>query len=234
MGQTTKSNKESKSIPFVFSNLAITLDGKIASADSKLFSLGTQVDKDHMHVLRKKADVIVNGASSVRAVKTPLRCKLKKRQPAHAVLSRDFKGFTSSWKFFKDEEIQRIFFVTGQLSARKQKELSSFGEIINLKKASKKSSISRQMVEALVERGYKNILVEGGGTLMWEFVKEDWISEYHITLTPRILGGREAPTLVDGRGFLNKKILDLKLKKQKRLGDEIYLTYESKSAPPAL
>jgi riboflavin-specific deaminase-like protein len=226
--------QQSHKKPFIFSNLAITLDGKIASSDGKLFSLGTKADKDQMQVIRKKADVIINGASSLRAVKTSLRCRLKKKQPANAVLSRDFKGFSPKWEFFQDKEIQRFFFATGELGFRKEKELNRSGEVIHLKKPSKKNSLARQIIKELAERGYRNILVEGGGTLMWEFVKENWISEYHVTLTPRILGGSEAPTLVDGQGFINEQILDLRLKKQKRVGDEIYLTYVSESAPQSI
>jgi riboflavin biosynthesis pyrimidine reductase len=60
---------------------------------------------------------------------------------------------------------------------------------------------------------------------MWEFAKENLIDEYHVTLTPKILGGRDSPTLVDGLGFKPKDILNLKLQQSRVVGDEIYLVY---------
>ena len=71
------------------------------------------------------------------------------------------------------------------------------------------------------------MLVEGGGEVMWHFVSQNLISEYHVTLTPKIIGGTKAPTLVDGIGFKYSKILSLKLTKVKKVRDELYLIYKN-------
>ena len=60
---------------------------------------------------------------------------------------------------------------------------------------------------------------------MWDFVRENLIDEYHVTLTPKLVGGREAPTLVDGDGFEPRDILNLRLKSCRKVGDELYLVY---------
>lgn len=60
---------------------------------------------------------------------------------------------------------------------------------------------------------------------MWDFVSQNLIDEYHLTLTPKIIGGDDSPTLVEGTGFSPKDILKLKLHRCRRLGDELYLTY---------
>ena len=65
---------------------------------------------------------------------------------------------------------------------------------------------------------------------MWEFLKPNLIDELHLTLTPRVLGGREAPTLVEGLGFDGSAVLNFKLARAKRLGDELYLTYRKTSS----
>ena len=52
------------------------------------------------------------------------------------------------------------------------------------------------------------------------------IDEYNVTVTPRILGGTEAPTLVDGKGFTPDDVLNLKLKDSRVVGNEIFLVYE--------
>ena len=60
---------------------------------------------------------------------------------------------------------------------------------------------------------------------MWDFVREDLIDEYHVTLTPRLIGGTEAPTLVDGEGFDPSEVVNLTLKSCRKAGDELYLVY---------
>ena len=52
----------------------------------------------------------------------------------------------------------------------------------------------------LEEMGYKRILVEGGGELNWSVLKLGIVDELIITMSPRIVGGRSAVTLVEGEG----------------------------------
>jgi 5-amino-6-(5-phosphoribosylamino)uracil reductase len=85
------------------------------------------------------------------------------------------------------------------------------------------------VVQHLSDRGVQRLLIEGGGQIMWDFVSLNLIDEFHVTLTPRILGGAEAPTLVDGLGFKKQKSLKLKLIQCRAIGDELFLTYRRPS-----
>ena len=60
---------------------------------------------------------------------------------------------------------------------------------------------------------------------MWDFVQPGLIDEFYVTLTPRIIGGAAAPTLVDGLGFEPGSVLNLKLKSCRRVKNELYLIY---------
>jgi riboflavin biosynthesis pyrimidine reductase len=70
----------------------------------------------------------------------------------------------------------------------------------------------------------KNVLVEGGGELMAAFLEAKLLNEIYVTLTPWVLGGKNNPTLVGGPGLSEWSAL--KLLKQKKLKDEIYLHYK--------
>ncbi len=65
---------------------------------------------------------------------------------------------------------------------------------------------------------------------MWEFLKPNLIDEVHITLTPRILGGRDSPTLVEGVGFKGPEVLNFEIKSVKKLKNELYLVYRKTPA----
>ena len=216
---------------FIFSNLATSIDGKIATASRVFFPLGTSADRKHMQVLRRKSDIVLFGASTLREFKRPCivrgpAAKGLKKQPANAIVSSALEGISPEWPFFQSDEFHRILFVTSDAPKATLKKFAERSEIIVLKKPTAKLSTAKQIISALEERGYKRLLVEGGGGVMWDFAKENWIDEYHLTLTPRVVGGTQAPTLVDGQGLEPKDVLNLKLKSVKKLKDELYLVYK--------
>jgi riboflavin-specific deaminase-like protein len=207
---------------FIFSNLAISIDGKIATATREHFPLGTPEDRKQMILLRKKSDAILMGASTLRAYQKPLLVSKDEKQPLNVILSSNLEGLDSSWPFFTDERIQRLIFVSKEISKTRRSEFEKSSEIIKL---SSTDPIALQIIEVLKKYSIQNLLVEGGGGVMWYFVEHDLIDEYHVTITPRVLGGSHAPTMVDGPGLSVDQVLNLKLKETRIVGSEIFLVY---------
>lgn len=210
---------------FVFSNLATSLDGKIATADRSYFPLGTPADRKQMQVLRKRADAVLMGASTLRTYRRFCGVAKARRQPANIIVSRSLEGIDPDWEFFSDPSLRRILFITRPLSRKRLQRFASSSEVIVL---DPDHPVAAQIVDVLDALGFRNLLVEGGGGTMWDFASQNLIDEYHVTVTPRILGGADAPTLVDGAGFKAKDSLRLKLKSCRRVGDELYLVYEKR------
>lgn len=217
---------------FVFSNLATSLDGKIATSSREPFYLGTPADRRQMQVLRKKCDILLMGAGTLRAYQKfcGVRGASAAKQPANAIVSASLEGVSPDWEFFRDPELKRILFVTSpqRLSAAHRRVFEKSSQIIDLEPATTRRPTSVQIMKALKARGYKSLLVEGGGEMMWHFASQNLIDEYNVTLTPKIVGGSESPTLVEGQGFLPHQILELKLHRCRRLGDELYLVYKKR------
>lgn len=208
----------------VSSNLAISLDGKIATAKRGFLPLGTPLDRKHMLVLRRKCDVVLMGGQTLRSFRAPCTAGVGYARPMNAILSRNLRSFSPSWRFFTEANLTRILFVTEKPTARERARFSHLAEIIVLRSPSR-TSLARQILRELKRRKVSRVLVEGGGGVMWHFACDNLISEYHVTLTPKILGGKDAPTLVDGDGFLPSQVLNLKLLKCRRVKDELYLCY---------
>jgi riboflavin biosynthesis pyrimidine reductase len=55
-----------------------------------------------------------------------------------------------------------------------------------------------RVVAALAARGWREIVVEGGGGVNAAFLDARLVDEMYVTIAPAILGGRTLPTLVDG------------------------------------
>src|SRR5579872_1957119 len=60
-------DSQGRSLPFVFVNMAITADGKIATANRAVSSFGSKRDKEHLLELRATADAVMCGAGTVNA-----------------------------------------------------------------------------------------------------------------------------------------------------------------------
>ena len=64
--------------PFTFGNLAISLDGRISTADRALHGFGGREDRDLMEELRSQADAVMIGAATVRDENPRLRLSSQK------------------------------------------------------------------------------------------------------------------------------------------------------------
>ena len=53
--------------PFVLINMAMSADGKIASTDRQLISLGTKRDHDHLLKLRSTVDTVMCGSRTIES-----------------------------------------------------------------------------------------------------------------------------------------------------------------------
>src|SRR5262249_15418601 len=74
----------------------------------------------------------------------------------------------------------------------------------------------------------KRLLCEGGGEVNDALFRAGLVDELHLTICPKIFGGRDAPTIADGIGRSSlAKATYLQFKSAKRLGDEMFLVYRA-------
>jgi 2,5-diamino-6-(ribosylamino)-4(3H)-pyrimidinone 5'-phosphate reductase len=53
----------------------------------------------------------------------------------------------------------------------------------------------------LYDRGYRKVVAEEGGGLLWTLFKDSVVDEPWLTISPYIFGGRDAVSLVEGEEF---------------------------------
>jgi len=213
-----------KSRPKVILSAAMTLDGKIATktGDSKLSS---KKDKVRIHKLRSKVDAILVGSNTVKRDDPLLTVRhIKGRNPTRVILDSKANINPKSQIIKTCKKIRTIIAVSKKASKKNIDKLKKYpleiiitgNKLVNIK----------NLLRILYKKKIKTLLVEGGGTVNWEFVKQGLVDEIIITITPYLIGGKNAITLVDGEGFsLIQKATKFKLKKTCRLGNEIVLHY---------
>jgi len=67
-------------------------------------------------------------------------------------------------------------------------------------------------------------MVEGGGELIFSLFEAGLVDELRVFVGPTIIGGRDAPTLADGEGFV-ADFPTLELADVDRLDDGVVLTW---------
>lgn len=213
-----------KSRPHVILSAAISIDGKIAThlGDSKLSS---KKDKIRLHKLRSKVDAILIGKNTVHRDDPLLTVRYAKGEnPIRIIL--DSQGTISSdSKILRTcDKVPTIIVVSKKISNQNLKKLQKFPVEIII--AGKNSVNIKSLLNNLGKRKIKTVLVEGGGTVNWEFIQNNLFDEILITITPFIIGGTDAITFVQGKGF--DKIIKsprLRLNTIKKLENYLVLHY---------
>jgi len=82
-----------------------------------------------------------------------------------------------------------------------------------------------EALDTLGDRGVADLMVEGGGEIIHSLFAADLVDELSVYVGSLVLGGRDAPTLVDGPGFV-EDFPKLSLDDVRRVDDGVLLSYE--------
>ena len=210
--------------PYVILSAATSLDGKIAtkSGDSR-FSSGK--DKIRVYRLRATVDAILVGKNTVKRDDPILTVHhVKGKNPTRIILDSRATISTKSRIIKTCNKIPTIIAVSKKASNKNLEKLRKFplkiivsgNNTVNIKK----------LLKTLWKLKIKKILVEGGGTVNWEFVKQNLFDEIIVTITPFLVGGKDAVSIIEGKGFSKiVKSRKLKLEKILHLENEVILCY---------
>ena len=197
----------------------MSVDGKIAFADARPARLSNEADMARVHRLRSQVDAILVGVGPVLKDEPKLTVKpeqVRGRQPLRIVLDSD--GKTPDHAHVLDGSAETLI-ATSQDCTRE------FGQA-QVFRAGKDEVDLVAFLDHLSQRGVKTLLVEGGSTVIWSFLRQRLADELTVFVSSLILGGHAAPTLADGPGVRSmQEAFRLKLEKAELLGDGVVLSY---------
>jgi len=213
-----------KSRPHVILSAAISIDGKIATrlGDSKLSS---KKDKIRLHRLRSKVDAILVGKNTIHRDDPLLTVRyVKGKNPIRIILDSQGTISVNSKILQTCNKVPTIIAVSKRISKANLQKLKRFP--VEIIMTGENSVNIKSLLSNLSKRKINTVLVEGGGTVNWQFIQNNLFDEILITITPVIIGGIDAITFVQGRGF--DKIIKsprLRLNTIKRLENYLVLHY---------
>jgi 2,5-diamino-6-(ribosylamino)-4(3H)-pyrimidinone 5'-phosphate reductase len=125
----------------------------------------------------------------------------RKKNPTRIIIDSKARIPLNSRIIESSNKIQTIIAVTHNASPRKIKEIQSKGAQV-LVYGNGRVNL-RNLFQQLEKMGLKKIIVEGGGEINWSVLKLALVNELVVTISPVVIGGRDAKTLVEGKGFTN-------------------------------
>jgi 2,5-diamino-6-(ribosylamino)-4(3H)-pyrimidinone 5'-phosphate reductase len=211
-------------------NSAMTVDGKIATHQGDS-AISSKYDLTRVHKLRRSVDGIIVGISTVLVDNPRLTIRLGRKRPKEKHLTRII--IDSMGKIPIDSHILRtatkiktIVAVTKLAPLNVKQKIKKTGAIVII--AGTHTVDLKKVLWNVQKMGIKKILVEGGGEIIWSFLRLGIVNELIVTIAPRIVGGRQATTLVEGEGYTRvSQGIKLQLKKVRMQNSgEVVLYYK--------
>ncbi len=218
--------------PFVFINAAMSADGKIATVERKQTRISGNLDFDRMDELRASSDAVMVGIGTVLSDNPSLTVKSKERRekrrrdgkdenPVRIVVDSAARTPTDA-DIFKKGAGKKIIAVSEAAPEENIKLLAKHADVIV---SGEKSVDLEKLLCELKARGIDRLMVEGGATLNWGLISNGLVDEIYTFIGNIIIGGRTAPTLVDGGGCISD-FCRLSLISCERLEDGVLIMWE--------
>ncbi len=193
--------------PYVFVNVAASLDGKISDESRRQLRISCDEDLKIVDELRASADAVMVGIGTVLADDPRLTVKsqeLRKRRVSEGRDSNPVRVVVDSRcrvplkARVLNGEARTIIAVSEQADGERMERVSEHAEVI----VSGKDRVDlKTLLAELKRRGIDRVMVEGGGTLISSLLAEGLVDEMRIYYAPILIGGESSPTVCDGRSF---------------------------------
>ena len=173
--------------PRTSTNLAISADGKITSADRRPSGWTSKKDHARLLELRQSADALLVGMGTLIADHMTLTCQGKSVPPLRCVISRG-RTIDPGHPIFHRDGGPIHLVITG-------KKLPPIDPLVAEKLTVHHMSLEKFLDHLKTKLGVQNLHCEGGGELIRSLAEMDAIDEFHATLAAHtIFAGETAPT----------------------------------------
>jgi riboflavin-specific deaminase-like protein len=221
--------------PFVLIHMAMTADGKIATANRTVSTFGSARDHEHLLALRATTDAVMAGARTVDSAPVnlgPGGAKFCRRRLKHGLAEYNLRVIVSGGgsinprsEIFKQRFSPIIILTTDRIPAVKLKRLRGLADEVRI--CGREAIDFPGALQWLHARwGVRRLVCEGGAELNATLIDQRLVDELQVTVCPKIFGGRTAPTLADGAGAPGlAAAAGFHIKSLRRTGGELFAVF---------
>ena len=192
-------------LPYVAMKYAMTLDGKIASANGDSKWVTGEKAREHVHFLRKKYSAILAGIDTVLADDPLLNCRTEEGvDPIRVICDSHLRLPMDSQIVKTAGKIRTIAAYTDAEEGTKKKLESTGVELLQI--SGKNGHVDlEKLIRTLGEKKIDSILVEGGGNIHGSLLQTGLVNRVYAYIAPKLIGGKNALSPVGGDGIEKMK-----------------------------
>lgn len=190
--------------PFIVLKIAMSLDGKIATASGQSKWITNEISRNYGYKLRDIYDGIMVGINTVIADNPMLTARVDGgKNPIRIIVDSNLK-IPMNANVIQDKTAKTIIATTNKADKEKINKLIKAGiEVLVIDKDKNNQVDIAKLVNILGQRNICSILVEGGATLQGSFVEQKLVDKVYTFIAPKIIGGENAKVAILGNGILN-------------------------------
>lgn len=182
--------------PFVIAKCAMTLDGKIATRTGHSRWVTGEASRRLVHELRNEVDAVLVGSRTVMLDDPSLTTRLDRpdtRDPIRVIL--DAGEYLDAGR--------KVFHVPSEaptwVAVTEDRDYPAAAQVIRVPRGN--SGVDMEiLMDELGRREIMTLLIEGGGTTHASAFEAGIVDKVLFFIAPKIAGGREAITPVEGKG----------------------------------
>lgn len=210
--------------PFVTAKWAMTADGRLATRTGDSRWVTSDESRAQARRLRAESDAVIVGVGTVLRDDPKLSARTGDgREPVRVIVDSALRTPPAS----------ELFAVAGggvlvacAESAPEEREAAlrkRGADVLRLPAPGNRVSLEA-LLDALHERGKLRLFLEGGGTILGAAFDSRAVDEVCVFMTPKVVGGKEAPGAVQGRGVTRMAdALELTRVRWENIGADIML-----------
>ena len=178
--------------------MVTTLDGAAVGPDGLSGTISSEADKQVFDAVRREADAVLVGAETIRAEQyAPMTAKsadAERRQsagqlpaPVVVVVSASL-ALPWALPIWSQSTHTPLVLTSEDADEQRLSVAREHADVVTLSETT-----PRLIVDALVERGLRRIVCEGGPRLLHDLIGADLVDEVDITIAPLLAGTGETP-----------------------------------------
>lgn len=215
--------------PFVTIKTAMSLDGKTATVTGESKWITSEDARADVHQYRHTHDAILVGVNTVIADNPHLTTRIPNggQNPIRVILDTHLRTPPSSHVI--TDGLAPTWIIVGT-DVNPEKIASYESENIAIFQMKTKQIEIQDVLHLLGEKQILSLFVEGGQTVHASFLQTKYFNEIVTYISPKLIGGKNAPTLFGGNGFSTlQDALSLEIQEMKQIGDDIKIVAHARS-----
>ena len=217
--------------PYTVLSCCMSIDGYLGGPGERRLLLSNDADLDRVDELRAGCDAILVGAATVRADNPRLLVRSAARRAA-----RTAQGLTPSpvkvtvtarakldpdAAFFTDGLAARLVYCPSDVLDAARDQLGHVSTVVDAGEPVRMRDVTRD----LHARGIGRLMVEGGGSVLTQFLAEDLADELQLAVAPFFVGDSAGRRLVDDARFPWHPGRRAPLVETQQVGDVVLMRY---------